>query len=91
MRPENGQKQREDIRDAGVYIAVSGGVKPTASRLVVWDAAACSMGELPRPDKPSDGFALRKTGFFAVPYKDCPACTRIVSKCIFLIRLPLGR
>lgn len=32
------------------------------------------MEDLPRSNKSSDGFALRKTGFFAVPYKDCPAC-----------------
>ena len=80
IRPENGQKQREDIRDAGVYIAVSGGIKPTASRPVVWDAAVCSMGDLPRSNKPSDGFVLRKTVCFLQFLIRTALLARVVSK-----------
>lgn len=64
IRPENGQKQREDIRDAGVYIAVSGGVKPTASRLVVWDAAICSMGNLPPSQQAIRRFCIAQNRIF---------------------------
>ena len=64
IRPENGLKQREDVRDAGVYIAVSGGVKPTVPRLVIWDAAICSMGDLPPSQQAIRRFCIAQNRIF---------------------------